>query len=149
MRALLSGGETPKINGFLCPGHVSVIIGSEVYQPIVDEFGVACVIGGFEPAQLIAALACLTELAANHKAALVNDYPEAVHPKGNRWALALLEQIFEPGDARWRGMGVIPASGLVLRREYQRFDASLRFNLAEPQEREPAGCICGKVISGA
>lgn len=149
MRALLSGGEIPKIKGFLCPGHVSVIIGSEAYQPIVDEFGVACVIGGFEPAQLIAALTCLTELGAHHKVELVNQYPQAVHPKGNRWALALLEQIFEPGDARWRGMGMIPESGLVLRREYRHFDAARRFDLAEPEEREPAGCICGKVISGA
>ena len=149
MRALLADGEIPAIKGFLCPGHVSVIIGSEVYAPIVEEFGVSCVIGGFEPAQLIAALVCLTELVVENKTALVNQYPEAVHKKGNRWALALLEQIFEPGDARWRGMGTLPDSGLILRREYQRFDAALRFNLPEPQEREPKGCICGKVISGA
>ena len=149
MRALLTDGEIPRIKGFLCPGHVSVIIGSEVYQSIVDEFDVSCVVGGFEPPQLISALVCLTELVVNNKTALVNQYPEAVHTKGNRWALALLDQIFEPGDARWRGMGTIPDSGLVLRREYQRFDAARRFNLPEPQEREPAGCICGKVISGA
>jgi hydrogenase expression/formation protein HypD len=149
MRALLSSDPTPGISGFLCPGHVSVIIGSQVYQIIVDKFSVSCVIGGFEPAQLIAALTCLTELVLNNRTELVNQYPQAVHPKGNRWALALLGQIFEPGDARWRGMGVIPDSGLVLRREYERFDAARRFDLAESEDHEPPGCICGKVISGS
>ncbi len=149
MRALLTDGEIPKIKGFLCPGHVSVIIGSEVYQSIVDQFGVSCVVGGFEPPQLLSALVCLIELVVNNKTALVNQYPEAVHARGNRWALTLLEKIFEPGAARWRGMGTIPDSGLILRSDYQSFDAARRFNLPEPQEREPAGCICGKVISGA
>ncbi len=149
MRALLSDTTTPKIKGFLCPGHVSVIIGSDVYKEIVENFGMSCVIGGFEPLQIISALVCLTELFQNNQAALVNQYPEAVHPKGNRWALALLDQIFQPGDARWRGMGIIPESGLVLRPEYERFDAARRFDLKETVEREPAGCLCGKVISGA
>ncbi|MDA8378056.1 MAG: hydrogenase formation protein HypD [Planctomycetia bacterium] len=149
MRALLKSTEAPRINGFLCPGHVSVIIGADAYRPIVDEFGVACVIGGFEPEQIISALLCLTDMVQNHQVRLVNEYPEAVHPKGNRWAIALLDQIFQPGDARWRGMGVIPQSGLVLRPDYERFDAARRFALAEPEEREPAGCLCGKVISGA
>jgi hydrogenase expression/formation protein HypD len=149
MQALLRDEDIPHIKGFLCPGHVSVIIGSEVYRSIVEQFGVSCVVGGFEPTQLIAALVCLTELVADNKISLVNQYPQAVHAMGNRWALALLEQIFEPGAARWRGMGTIPDSGLVLRREYERFDAALRFELPEAVEREPAGCICGKVISGA
>ncbi|MGC8623871.1 MAG: hydrogenase formation protein HypD [Phycisphaerae bacterium] len=149
MRALLKGASTQKINGFLCPGHVSVIIGAEAYRPLVEEFNVACVIGGFEPSQIISALVCLTEMVQNRQARLVNEYPEAVHPKGNRWAMALLDQIFQPGDARWRGMGVIPESGLVLRPEYERFDAVRRFALAEPEAHEPAGCLCGKVISGA
>ena len=149
MRALLTDTTAPKIKGFLCPGHVSVIIGSDVYKEIVNNFGMACVIGGFEPVQIISALVCLTEQVQHHQVALVNQYPEAVHPSGNRWALALLDQIFQPGDARWRGMGIIPDSGLVLRPEYERFNAARRFDLKEAIEREPAGCLCGKVISGA
>ncbi|MGC8560726.1 MAG: hydrogenase formation protein HypD [Phycisphaerae bacterium] len=149
MRALLTDDEIPSINGFLCPGHVSVIIGSEIYRSIVDQFNVSCVIGGFEPTQLIASLLCLTELVLNRQTALVNQYREAVRLDGNPRALALLAEVFEPGDARWRGMGIIPESGLVLRDKYRRFDAVQRFELAEPEEHEPPGCICGKVISGA
>lgn len=149
MRALMMDEDIPHISGFLCPGHVSVIIGAEIYQSIVDEFGVSCVIGGFEPAQLIASLAYLTELVAGGKTAMVNQYPEAVRPRGNPRALELLTEVFVPGDARWRGMGVIPESGLVLRNEYREMDAVLRFNLPELEERELPGCICGKVISGA
>jgi hydrogenase expression/formation protein HypD len=149
MRALLTDEEIPSIHGFLCPGHVSVIIGSEIYRPIVDEFNVSCVIGGFEPTQLISSLLCLTELVLNRQTALVNQYREAVRPEGNPRALALLAEVFEPGDARWRGMGIIPESGLVLRDKYRHFDAVQRFELSEPDEHEPPGCICGKVISGA
>ncbi len=149
MRALLTDEEIPSIHGFLCPRHVSVIIGSEIYRPIVDEFNVSCVIGGFEPTQLISSLLCLTELVLNRQTALVNQYREAVRPEGNPRALALLAEVFEPGDARWRGMGIIPESGLVLRDKYRHFDAVQRFELSEPDEHEPPGCICGKVISGA
>ncbi len=149
MRALLTDEEIPSIHGFLCPRHVSVIIGSEIYRPIVDEFNVSCVIGGFEPTQLISSLLCLTELVLNRQTALVNQYREAVRPEGNPRALALLAEVFEPGAARWRGMGIIPESGLVLRDKYRHFDAVQRFELSEPDEHEPPGCICGKVISGA
>lgn len=148
LRALLEDRGHLKINGFLCPGHVSVVIGSDAYVPIVQEYGIACVIGGFEPTLLLAALACLTELAAEGKAALVNQYPQAVSSRGNGRAQALLTQVFEPADARWRGMGVIAGSGLRIRKEYERFDAQKVFALPVLQDCDPKGCLCGQVISG-
>lgn len=147
MLALLQGGEI-NVDGFLCPGHVSIIIGSEVYAPIVNDYNQPCVITGFEDVQMAAGLARLTEMVRDHEAKLVNEYPEAVTPQGNLAAQQLLNQVFEPTDMRWRGLGVIPKSGLAMRETFRDFDAQCRFNLVTPEDREPAKCLCGKVITG-
>jgi len=147
MMGLLESGDI-KLDGFLCPGHVSVIIGTAPYRPIVSQYGLPCVIAGFEELHLVAALARLTELARDGSARLVNQYPEAVTDSGNRVALGLLDRVFEPVDVRWRGLGVIPQSGLALRREFHMSDAQRRFRLTTPDDREPAGCICGDVLTG-
>ncbi len=147
MAALLSRGEVA-VDGFLCPGHVSVIIGAGAYQPIVRRFAVPCVIGGFEPAHMAAALAHLVDLTARGEAKLINDYPEAVHRAGNPAARALLTHYFQPVDARWRGLGVIPGSGLELRPAYRSFDARHRFGVPDRPDCEPRGCRCGEVIAG-
>ena len=146
IRALLDGGGI-KLDGLLCPGHVSVIIGSDAYQPIVDEYGQSCVIAGFEPPQMAAALASLTELSRDGKPKLVNCYPEAVTAKGNQVAWQLIQKVFEPADVVWRGVGVIPLSGLALRREYDAYNAIPRFGLRVEDRPEPRGCRCGDVIT--
>ncbi len=138
----------PRLDGFLCPGHVSVVIGSDAYRPIVERHGLPCVIGGFEPALMAAALACLAELVRDGRAELVNLYPEAVTPRGNEAAQRLLGEVFEPADVRWRGLGVIPRSGLGFRPKYESYDAARRFALPAREDHEPKGCICGRVISG-
>jgi len=147
MLALLQSDEA-RLDGFLCPGHVSVIIGSEPYRPIVEDYRLPCVIGGFEDMHLTTALADLTELASDGKAELVNSYPQAVKPHGNAVALELLNRMFEPCAMRWRGLPTIPDSGLVLREEYATYDAHRRFGLDTPDSPEPAGCLCGQVITG-
>ncbi|MCC7204688.1 MAG: hydrogenase formation protein HypD [Phycisphaeraceae bacterium] len=147
MLALLRAGEV-RLDGFLCPGHVSVIIGSEVYRPIVEDHGLPCVVAGFEPVQMAAALAELTEQACGRRAELINQYIEAVTSTGNRTAQLLLDEVFEPAEVRWRGLGTIPESGLVIRNKYQAFDAQSRFNLAPAEDHEPRGCLCGQVITG-
>lgn len=147
MLALLAAGEV-KLDGFLCPGHVSIIIGSAAYQPIVDDYRLPCVITGFEDAQMSAGLAALTELTRDGTPELVNAYPEAVTADGNRVAAGVIDKVFEPGTVRWRGIGDIPDSGLVLREAYREFDAASRFGLVAAADREPAKCLCGKVISG-
>jgi hydrogenase expression/formation protein HypD len=146
MRALLQSDVN--INGFVCPGHVAVIIGAEAFRPIVEEYGLSCVITGFEGPQIAAALARLCELTLERRAALENLYPQAVTPQGNRQAWALIERVFEPAEVHWRGLADLPGSGLVLRREFARFDARVRYQLDVPENREPPGCLCGDVITG-
>ncbi len=147
MAGLLDSG-TVNLDGFLCPGHVSVIIGARPYGPIVERYRQPCVITGFEKLGMAAGLARLTEMVRDKRCDLVNQYPEAVTAEGNRDAQSLLAEVFEPVDMRWRGLGTIPQSGLGLRRTYQSFDATRRFGLSIPADREPKSCICGRVITG-
>ncbi|MCG8511326.1 MAG: hydrogenase formation protein HypD [Rhodospirillales bacterium] len=148
LQALLASDQL-NIDGFLLPGHVSIIIGSDVYKPLVDEFQMPCVIGGFEEMLMASALAVLAEQVRDGRAELVNQYPEAVTAEGNRVALGMLDEAFEPHDERWRGLGVIPKSGLALRDALADYDAVKRFGLTMPEDREPPGCRCGEVISGS
>jgi hydrogenase expression/formation protein HypD len=147
MRALLEA-YPDNVDGFLCPGHVAVIIGSAAFTPVVTEFRRPCVVAGFEGPQIAAALARLAELAAAGEAALENLYPQAVDPAGNVVARHLMRKVFTPAAAMWRGLGTLPASGLQLRTEFARFDARRRFGLPPSPAREPAGCRCGEVITG-
>jgi hydrogenase expression/formation protein HypD len=147
LEALLAGGDAP-IDGFILPGHVSVIIGSEVYRPLVDRYGKACVVAGFEPGQLLEGIACLLEIMAGYERRLDNVYGVAVKPEGNVHALGVMEKVFVPADTAWRAMGTIPMSGLELREEYKRFDARRRHGLEIGEDYDPPGCRCGEVIQG-
>lgn len=144
LKALLDLGETP-ISGFLLPGHVSVITGTACYEFLARDYGVAGVVAGFEPRDILRALLSLVRQA---EPAIGIEYARAVRPEGNIVAQRLLDQVFEPGDADWRGLGVIPGSGLSLRPEYSDADAALRFPLDLEPPLEPAGCRCGEVLRG-
>ena len=146
MRGLLA--KRVNLHGFLCPGHVAAIIGSDAFHPIVDDYGMSCVIAGFEGAEIATALARLCELAAEGRPALENLYPQVVSAGGNRCAQQLLGEVFESTTVRWRGLGELPDSGLVLREQFCRFDARDRFGLIETSNDEPPGCRCGDVITG-
>jgi len=145
--ALLSSGKI-QIDGLMLPGHVAVITGWQQFSPIVDRFKIPCVVTGFEPVHMTASLATLTEMKLEHRVALVNLYPEAVTAEGNPIALRLIDEIFQPAIARWRGLGDIPESGLELRPAFQSFDAMHRFALTRPLDAENPACICGKIITG-
>jgi len=147
MKALLDGGQT-NVDGFLCPGHVSVIIGSRAYEPIARTYGKACAVAGFEPVQILSALAVLLEMIVANRAEVVNVYDRIVHPDGNSHARQLMEKVFEPADAHWRGLGVIPASGMALRPAYRRFDGCGRFGIVQGADYDPPGCRCGEVVKG-
>jgi hydrogenase expression/formation protein HypD len=144
LRALLELGETP-ISGFLLPGHVSVITGSEPYGFLASEYGVSGVIAGFGAEDVLQALLLLARQPAP---AIDIQYTRAVRPEGNVVARRLLERVFEPCDADWRGLGPIPGSGLRLRAEFAEADAALRFPLELEPALEPAGCRCGEVLRG-
>lgn len=147
MRALLDTGQV-RLDGFLCPGHVSVITGSAVFEPIVRDYGLPCVVSGFEDVQIAEALAHLVEQTASGRCELENLYHEAVTRDGNAAARAMVERVFEPTDVAWRALGVLPGSGLRLRPRYALYDARVRFDLKAAEPPEPPGCRCGDVITG-
>lgn len=135
------------IHGFLAPGHVSTIIGSSAYRPLVDRFHIPVVVGGFEPLDVLYALALILRQLRDGRAEVENAYPRAVLPEGNRRAQELLARAFQPVDARWRGIGVIPGSGLTLRAELSHHDARERFGVeGELGEEIAPGCRCADIL---
>ena len=151
MDALLAGGEV-RIDGFLCPGHVSVVIGSRAYEPIAARYGRPCVVAGFTAAQVLAALAAILEQLAAGEARVDNVYEQAVRPEGNPEALRRIGAVFGRVEAEWRGLGVIPGSGMGILEAYAAHDAARRLDLAPVPTGgavEEHGCRCGDVIRGA
>ncbi len=147
MQALLGAGDVP-LDGFLAPGHVSVIIGSQAYAPIAIRYGRPVVVAGFEPPQILAGLVALVRQVAEGRAAVENVYGAAVRPGGNAVALGLFERVLRVADAAWRELGVIPASGLELGGEFADFDALERFGVVLGADEEHPACRCGEVITG-
>jgi hydrogenase expression/formation protein HypD len=144
LKALLDLGETP-VSGFILPGHVSVVTGSRCYEFLARDYRVAGVVAGFEPHDVLLALLMLVRQAAP---VIEIEYTSAVQAEGNLVAQRLLEQVFMPGDAEWRGLGVIPGSGLLLREEFAAMDADRRFAVDPGETLEPSGCRCGEVLRG-
>ena len=147
LKALLDGEEV-RIDGFLLPGHVSTIIGSRPYEFIPSGYGVACVIAGFEPLDILGGIEMLLRQIADGEVRVEIGYRRAVRREGNPLALEQMYRVFEVCDAEWRGLGVIPESGLRLRKEYERFDAERRFDVNTPPPREHPACRCGEVLRG-
>jgi len=154
LRALLSAGDV-RIDGFICPGHVSVIIGSQPYEFIPEQYGVACVITGFEPLDILHSVLLLAEMVSAGDARVEIGYTRVVKPEGNPVAQERMARVFDPTDAEWRGLGWIESSGLAIKDEFEAQDASRRFAplIAEVKERsaavsDPPGCICGEVLRG-
>ncbi len=147
MDALCRSGET-RIDGFLCPGHVSVIIGYGAYRVIARGYHVPCVVAGFEPVDILLAISDIIDRIANKKAGVANAYGRAVTEEGNTNAIDVMYRVFKPVDAEWRGIGTIPVSGLELREEFSSFDALKKFQIETVHLPEPEGCRCGDVLKG-
>ena len=144
----LMAAEGVLIDGFILPGHVSVIIGLKAYQPFFDKYQIPCVVAGFEPTDILHAISMLIEMLESNSPNLDNAYPRAVTVDGNTKAQQILDEIFEPADACWRGIGVIPQSGLKIRAQYAAHDAEKLFNIEVPDAKTPKGCACGEVLIG-
>jgi len=136
-----------KIDGFICPGHVSIITGVEAYR-MIPQAGRAAVITGFEPADIAEGILMILRQIAEGRFEVANQYTRGVKEQGNPRARDVMAEVFEPGDADWRGLGVIPGSGLRIRREYEGFDALRRFALPEIRSVEFKGCRCGEILRG-
>ena len=147
MRALL-GGMNDRVDAFLCPGHVSVIIGSGAFAEIVTNYSRPCVVAGFEPVQVVEALAEICRQLAAGKPELKSLYGTVVSEKGNVAAQRIIDECFEPVDGYWRGLGKIPAGTLALREPYRQFDAFQRFGVEDGPGKENRGCRCGEVLCG-
>ena len=148
MKAILDLGEV-RLNGIVCPGHVSAVIGSRPYEFIARDYNIACVVSGFEPLDILQAVAMLVKQIEKEKYSVEIAYRRGVKVDGNPQALKLMDQVFEISDADWRGIGIVPASGLRINRNYQRFDAETNFDIRTNPANEPAGCQCGNILRGA
>jgi hydrogenase expression/formation protein HypD len=147
MKALLDGGEV-KIDGIICPGHVSAIIGSRPYEFIPRDYGVACVVAGFEPVDILMAVDMLLSQLENSKPRVEIAYRRNVSPEGNRHAQETLSEVFELQPACWRGVGEVAGSGYKVCEAYKDFDAERLFEIKTAPAKEPAGCRCGDVLRG-
>jgi hydrogenase expression/formation protein HypD len=144
----LAQSKDLKVDGFICPGHVSIIIGTKPYEFLAKEFGIPCVISGFEPLDLFQSVYILLEQIKNKQAQVENQYFRAVKKEGNPLALKLIGEVFQEEDSVWRGIGVIPESGLKIREEYNELNALEEIAVEVEKSREPKGCLCGLVIQG-
>ena len=147
MGALLDSGDL-KIDGFICPGHVTTIIGTEAYETVAKAYGTPCVVTGFEPVDILQGVTMLVEMLEQGRAEVAIQYARGAAAQGNPKARQVMMDIFKPVDAPWRGLGPIPESGLGLREKYSRFDAAVKFDLTVPPAPEPPGCLCGEVLRG-
>jgi hydrogenase expression/formation protein HypD len=147
LEAMLSDGES-EIDGILCPGHISAVIGSNAYLPVVMEHRIPCVISGFSKMDVVHSIYMLLRQLGKGRAGVQTQLKSAVTIGGNRNALAAMERVFRPADVSWRGLGMIPKSGLMLRLEYRAFQAENNFDLPTEHEAEPSNCVCGDVITG-
>jgi len=148
MTALLESKEI-KIDGFICPGHVSAIIGEKPYFPIVKKYGIPSVIIGFEPIDLLEGIEMLIkQITVGEKPSVENQYKRIVRREGNEKALSLTNKVFEIKDSPWRGLGVLPKSGLYIKETYSDFDAEKHIKCQVEKTKEHPGCICGKVLCG-
>jgi len=147
IRALLEAGEV-ELQGLVCPGHVSTIIGSHPWEFIASDYGIPCVVSGFEPLDILQTVDMLVEQVEKGESKVEIAYKRGVRPEGNQQALRLMEQVFEPCPALWRGIGEVAESGLRLREKYKSFDAEANFELKPGPTVEAAGCICGDILRG-
>jgi len=143
--ALLSDPEI-QIDGLLCPGHVSIMIGADAYEPFVARYRIPSVIAGFEPVDILKAVVMLAAQIRDEKPRVEIAYDRAVTREGNQQAMAVMYKVFEPADALWRGLTTIPGSGLEIRPEYDDFNARKRFDIEVIEAKDPAGCACGDVL---
>ncbi len=149
MAALLSSREA-RIDGFICPGHVSAIIGTAPYEPLARDYHVSCVVTGFEALDVLDGVVMLLRQLREERAEVEVQYSRAVPKEGNPTALELMGRVFRVVDGIWRGIGRIPATGLEFRGEFSEFDARKRIPVQVNEQAAdlPNGCDCGEVMRG-
>ncbi len=136
------------LDGLICPGHVSTIIGSVAYADIAVNHDTPCVVGGFEPTDILEAISMILRQIRSKSAGVGNQYTRTVSDEGNLTAKQIVDEVFMVVDSDWRGIGTIKNSGLKLRPEYKDWNAAVKFNLSTRTVPEPKGCLCGAMLAG-
>jgi hydrogenase expression/formation protein HypD len=144
----LVGDPELQVQAFLLPGHVSAIIGVEPYRFLASKHGLPAVVAGFEPVDILQALYMFVAMRNEGKIEVVNAYTRVVSDGGNPKAMSVMNEIFSPCDALWRGIGLIPGSGLTIRDEFADYDAMRVFDMQLHDVPEIKGCRCGDVLKG-
>lgn len=145
---LLASDKELGIDGFIYPGHVSAVIGTALYEELAEKYGVPGVVAGFEPLDVLNGIICLASIINDGKKVVENRYSRVVRSSGNPIAVEKMNEVFEPEDSVWRGIGCIPGSGLKIRDKYGRYDAWRVFGIEPGRWEEPKGCMCGDVLKG-
>ena len=146
--AILSAPDN-RVQGFLAAGHVCTVMGMQEYYPLADQFKVPIVVTGFEPVDILQGILQCVKRLEKGEAVVDNAYARAVRPDGNPAAMAIMQQVFEPVDRDWRGIGTIPQSGLGVHQKLAEFDATQRFTLPAETVPESDECISGLIMRGA
>ncbi|MFC2123699.1 hydrogenase formation protein HypD [Bacteroidota bacterium] len=146
MRALVDEGI--RLDGYIGPGHVSAITGSFIYDFLPEKFGVGCVISGFEPIDILQSIYMLVRQVEDANPAVEIQYKRAVVPEGNTIAQALMNEVFELRSDWWRGLDILPESGMGIRTKYASYDAENAFDVEVEEIHEDKRCICGEILKG-
>lgn len=147
MRALVENHQI-RIDGFLCPGHVSAITGSKIYEFLAREYRIPCVVAGFEPLDILESIRLLLGQIKSGQSRVENEYRRAVTYEGNLKAQQLMEKMFTKQTTSWRGIGKISQSGLKIRQDYASFDVEAQFPIKIKESEDYPGCICGDILRG-
>lgn len=146
MEALITEGV--QINGYICPGHVSTITGSAIYNFIPEKYKLGCVISGFEPVDILQSILMLVKQIEQKSTKVEIQYKRVVKPQGNNIAQKIMKEVFTPANDWWRGFGIIPASGMKIHDDFKEFDVAGHFDLIVPEPKEEKGCQCGEILKG-
>ncbi len=145
---IILGSPTNRVQGFLAAGHVCAITGWEEYEPIAEKYSVPIVPTGFEPVDILDGILKTIELLEDGRSTVANQYLRAVRKQGNPAAQAVVNEVYEVCDKKWRGIGTIPMSGMRIRDELAAFDAERKFEVTGIKTEEPAVCIAGEILQG-
>ena len=137
-----------RLSGILGPGHVTTVIGTDAWDFLPRQYGVPIAVAGFESLDILRGIRMLVDQVGRNEARVDNAYPRSVLPHGNQTALQTLNRVFGICSAEWRGLGVLPGSGLCISDAYARFDASKVFQIEVSSSGDPPGCRCGEVLRG-
>lgn len=146
MAALVDEGI--KIDGYIGPGHVTTVAGAKMYDDLTGKYNLSIVISGFEPVDIMQSIYFLVRQLENNQPKVEIQYKRAVDYEGNLIAQHMINEVFELRDDWWRGLGVLPGSGLGLRKKYESFDAEKKIDVRVEEPKEPKGCICGEILKG-